>query len=256
MQSPALGMQPSYKQHVYTCARAWKSLCVLFYLHGRCVICDGGELDVLHLDVRREGGALHSCGSISWCHRDELSPTQHLGQIREDNRTVYHNWRFQSIPKMITSQSICSRFHIIVSYLRMRLISFIQLSLKSNNQAGSAVTHNTRPWKIKTTRRKPNLCPIYLVWQAVSHKHTKTLCGKERVMWRYRSDVNKHGSPAVLAASHPIRFLHWGWRGTSWSIQWHYNWHRMESETSQGDPNHPGHISTLWFWWTDYREAC
>lgn len=32
------------------------------YLDCSCVICDGGELDVLHLDVGRKGGALDSRG--------------------------------------------------------------------------------------------------------------------------------------------------------------------------------------------------
>lgn len=35
---------------------------VALYLDCSCVICDGGELDVLHLDVGRKGGALDSRG--------------------------------------------------------------------------------------------------------------------------------------------------------------------------------------------------
>lgn len=50
------------------------------YLDCSCVICDGGELDVLHLDVGRKGGALDGRGpAVSRRHCDELSPAQHLG---------------------------------------------------------------------------------------------------------------------------------------------------------------------------------
>lgn len=44
------------------------------------MIRDGGELDVLHLDVGRKGGALDGRGpAVSRRHCDELSPAQHLG---------------------------------------------------------------------------------------------------------------------------------------------------------------------------------